>query len=199
MANNTYTTGKDSICIFSYNSRGFTEEKQDICKLLFTENVKYYPILCNQENFILKGNSYKATKCLTNARVIFKEATKESFEGRPKNGMFIAIPSQIKELVRDVSPAHWRVQAVLLSTMTNKVLIINSYFPNDPKVKDFDATDLCSTIAAIDSVLADNEYDSVIWCGDINADLIRNTTFTTTVDRFIDENSFEKSWDKYSN
>ena len=43
----------------------------------------------------------------------------------------------------------------------------------------------------------ENEYDSVNWCGDINADFIRNTTFTNTVDIFLEEKLLEKSWEKY--
>ena len=50
----------DIICIYSYNSRDLTEEKQDICKILFVETEKYYPILCNQENFLLKGPTREA-------------------------------------------------------------------------------------------------------------------------------------------
>jgi len=104
------------------------------------DSKEYYPIVCNQENFLLKGNSYKVSQCLPNARVIFKQAIKESLDGRPKNGMFVAIPIEIKELARDVSPHHWRVQAIVLS-MARNILIINSYFPTDHKVKDFDTTD----------------------------------------------------------
>ena len=74
---------KGSLCIFSYNSRGFTEEKQDIVKLLFVDTDEYYPIVCNQENFLLKGNRYKIKQCLPNSKIIFKPATKE---GRPKQG-----------------------------------------------------------------------------------------------------------------
>ena len=82
MATTTYNQGKDSICIYSYNSRRFSEDKQDVCKILFVDTEKYYPILCNQENFLLKGYNYKIKQCLPNARVIFKEAFKDSFEGR---------------------------------------------------------------------------------------------------------------------
>ena len=45
MAANTYTNGK--ICIFSFNSRGLSNEKQDICKILMTQTEDYHPILCN--------------------------------------------------------------------------------------------------------------------------------------------------------
>ena len=79
MATTTYK-GKKSICIFSYNSRGFTEDKQDICKLLMTNTDNYYLILCNQENFLLKGNNYKVSQCLTDSRIIFKKAVKLHFK-----------------------------------------------------------------------------------------------------------------------
>ena len=42
-----------------------------------------------------------------------------------------------------------------------------------------------------------NEFDSIIWTGDINADFIRHTKFTTVIEIFIDENSLQKSWDKF--
>ena len=197
MATTTYNQGKDSICIYSYNSRGFSEDKQDVCKILFVDTEKYYPILCNQENFLLKGNNYQIKQCLHNARVIFKEAIKDSFEGRPKNGMFVAIPLEIKEHVIDVSLTHWRVQTIILSTPSNKVLIINSYFPTDSRGNEFETTDLFSTLSAINSALMENEYDSVIWGGDMNADFLRYTVFTSNISRFVEEKSFEKSWDKY--
>ena len=95
--------------------------------------------------------------------------------------MFVAIPLDIKEFVLDVSPTHWRVQAIILSTPSNKVLIINTYFPTDQRVNEFDTADLFSTLSAINSVLMENEYDSVIWGGDINADFVRDTVFTSNI------------------
>ena len=157
---------------------------------------EYYPIVCNQENFLLKGNRYKVKQCLPNSKIIFKPAIKESVEGRPKHGMFIAIPRELKEFAEDVSPHHERVQAVMLSLATN-VLIINSYFPTDPKLNDFDTTELMATLASIQSVIADNDCDSVIWCGDINADFGRNTTFTNIVDGFFRENLLKNAWEKF--
>ena len=88
------------------------------------------------------------------------KAAKESLDGQPKNGMFIAVPSELKSCVRKVSPHHDRVQAIVLS-MAAKILIINSYFPTDPKTQDFDTTELCSTLAAIKSVLEENEFEDL--------------------------------------
>ena len=119
-------------------------------------------------------------------------------DGRPKNGMFIVVPDEIKELVVDVSPNHWRVQAITLQSPSNRLLIINSYFPNDPKISEFDTSELLTTLSAINSVMEGNEFDNIIWTGDINADFMRNTQFTSIIERFIDENSLQKSWDTFA-
>ena len=163
-----------------------------------TQTKDYYPILCNQENPLLQGNRYLAKKCLSDARLFFKKAVKDNLDGRPKNGMFIAIPDVIKEQVKDVSPAHWRVQAIILSTPRNRILLINSYFPTDTKTATSDTGDLHSTLSAISSVIEDNEFDKLIWTSDINADFIRNSMFTGIIDDFISNRSMIKSWDRYS-
>ena len=144
---------KDSVCIFSYNSRAFSQEKQDLCKMLMINSEKYFPILCNQENFLLQSNNFKVKQCLQNAHIFFKVATKDSINGRPKNGMFIAVPDELKEYVVDVSLNHWRVRAIILLTPKNKMLIINSYFPTDPQVLNFDPSELLTTLSAINDVL----------------------------------------------
>ena len=49
-------------------------------------------------------------------------------EGRPMNGMFIAVANDITENVLDVSPNHWMVHAIMLKANNNRILIINTYF-----------------------------------------------------------------------
>ena len=105
MASNRYV--KKDLCIFSYNSRGFSEDKQEVCRRLMTETVKYFLILCNQENFLLKGNSYKVKQCLPDSKIVFKKAEKLMLEGRPRNGMFIAIPIGIAQHVVEILTNRW--------------------------------------------------------------------------------------------
>ena len=150
------------------------------------------------KKFLTPRNRYLAKKkCLPDARLFFKNAVKDNFEGGPKNGMFIAIPDVIKQQVNDVSPAHWRIQSIILSTSRNRILLINSYFPTDPKTATSDTSDLHSTLSAINSVIDDNEFDKLIWTGDINADFIRNSMFTGLIYDFISNRSMIKSWDRY--
>ena len=104
------------IRIYSYNSRGFDQIKQKFCMELMNSTATHFPILCNQENFILKGNAHLIKNALPDCHVIIKPATKIHSEGRPINGMFIAIPTSLRSITRDISPNHNRIQAVLLET-----------------------------------------------------------------------------------
>ena len=117
------------LCVFSYNSRGFSNLKQETLKNLTILSNDKVPIICNQENFLLKSNRYKINQTLEDFHVIFNPAVKNGHDtGRPKNGMFIAVPNVIKEQVCDISPGHWRIQAVIISTIQSRLLLINSYF-----------------------------------------------------------------------
>ena len=144
---NPYIT-KQGICIFSYNSRGFHEGNQSVCQELTLITGDKIPIICNQENFLLAANKYKIKQCLPNFHVYFKPATKDGLNGRPKNGMFVAIPENLNAEVEDVSPPCSRVQAITFKTEQRQLLILNTYFPQDPKTCVLDAGDLLTTIEA---------------------------------------------------
>ena len=91
------------------------------------------PILCNQENFLLRENTYKISQTLPQFQVIIKPAVKNTHNtGRAKNGMFIAIPAKIQGKIIDVSPEFYRIQAIKIQFITSCCLLINSYFPCDP-------------------------------------------------------------------
>ena len=193
----TYNLNNSNFCIFSYNSRGFHESNQTVCQNLITLAGNKIPIICNQENFILKANKYKIKQCLSNFHIYFKPATKHGLNGRPKNGMFIAVPEYLKAAVVDVSPPSSRVQAIVMKTEQKNLLIINVYFPTDPKVEEFDTDELLSTIESINYVINKNEFTDAIVTGDVNCDFNRKTKFVNIVRNFIDEKGLVKSWDKF--
>ena len=183
------------VCIISYNSRGFGSCKQDFIKM-FEAISGCLTIICSQENFLLKNNEYVAKQVLPEHHLVFKPATKEGFDGRPKNGMFIAIPQCFKDNVVDVSPKSSRVQSVIITNDSVKTLLINTYFPTDPRKEDFDESELVILLSDIADIIDENSFDQVIWTGDINADFRRNTRFVNIVDEFVSTNGLEKSWDK---
>ena len=193
MSNFTYTY--NNICLYSFNSRGFGDDKQIICKILTTKNNSNLPILCNQENVLLLNNRYKIKQCLPDIHIYVKPAVMDSLYGRPRNGMFIAVPMEIKENVQDISPTHWRIQAIIVNTLNSRILVINSYFPTDPKIQDFDMSDLLGTLDAIKEVVNTSQFDNLVWAVDLNADFSRCTKFTTVLAQFIDERCLTRSWD----
>ena len=89
----------NKVCFISYNSRGFGVLKTNLVRQLVSSDVvgSKLPILCNQENFILRDNSYKLNQALPGFQVLVKPAVKNDLgAGRPRNGMFIAFPNSIK-------------------------------------------------------------------------------------------------------
>ena len=157
------------------------------------------PILCNQENFILKANLYKLFQEVPGFHFFVNPAIKEiQDKGRPKNEMFICVPNIIKSSVCDVSPGHWRVQAVILSRGNTKTLLINSYFPFDQREDEDDCHDLIETICVIKNVIRDCNCDAVMLIGDINADYTRNTSHTRTVRESMDELLLMMAWDSFT-
>ena len=111
-------------------------------------------IICNQENFLLEPNEYKIRQ-----HTLFKPAIKEGLNGRPKNGMFIAVPSYLKEKVEDVSPPSPRIQSELIETQPCKIMLINTYFPQDPGCADFEQTEVTLMLSDIRNVM--NKYEFV--------------------------------------
>ena len=187
----------NKLCIFSYNPGGFNTDKQLFCSKLLMSSVSSTVILCNQENFLLKANGYIIRQALPDYHILFKPAEKECLEGRPKNGMFIAIPEIMRENVTDISPNHWRIQAAIIRTNKMKLLIINSYFPQDSKSPINIDSELEEIIAAINNLLMNYQFADVIWMGDINADFCRNTKQVWRIETYLNDTKLVKAWDSF--
>ena len=186
------------ICLFSYNSRGFSKIKQDTIKNLVTISKNKTPIICNQENFLLKSNGYLINKALDNFHVVFNPAEKTSHDkGRAKNGMFTAIPHTFRDSCQDVSPGHWRVQAVVVTIDETKYLVINVYFPTNPRTIRFDDRELLETLAVINDVINNNDFSHLLIAGDINFDFRRGSGHVNSVAKFVEENGLLKACDKF--
>ena len=111
--------------------------------------------------------------------------------GRPKNGMFIAVPDMFKNIIEDVSPNFWRLQSVIICCTNFKLLLINSYFPVDPKTMNFDESELLETLNHIGSVMNMNNFDHVLSTVDLNSDFLRKTGQLNTVKQFVEEFDFQ--------
>ena len=111
--------------------------------------------------------------------------------------MLISIPSKYKSSIKDVSPQHWRLQAAILSTSSTDILIISSYFPVDKRTFDFDEQELQEILIEIETIIQQNNFDHLVWAGDINADFLRVTGHVNIISEFVSKLDMEKSWDIY--
>ena len=156
------------------------------------------PILCNQENFILRGNFYKILQTLPGFHLFINPAVKTSLDrGRPKGGMFIAVPNSIKSQVTDVSPGHWRVQAVTISSSSSCTLLINTYFPCDSRQAEDNLHEAIEVIELVKRLIESSACNSVVWCGDMNSDFRRNSGQVALVGEAVTELNFLRIWDKF--
>ena len=115
--------------------------------------------------------------------------------GRPKGGMFIAIPDSIKNLVKDVSPGHWRIQAVTISSPSSKTLLINSYFPTDSRTDNTE--EAFAILDIIKNIIETHPCDAVVWAGDLNADFVRNSAHVRLVKETMEDLSMTSAWDRF--
>ena len=188
------------VCVISYNSRGFSDIQQNFIKTLVSGQTvgNKLPILCNQENFVLRGNFYKILQTLPGFHVIINPAVKNSLDrGRPKGGMFIAVPDSIKGQVADVSPGHWRVQAITISSTSSCTLLINTYFPCDTRLALHDLNEAIEVLEIVKKLIDSTGCNSVIITGDINTDFRRNSGQVALVNELVEELSLNKIWDKF--
>ena len=111
--------------------------------------------------------------------------------------MFIAIPKSLKlDAISDVSPRSSRIQSLVIPICSYRLLLLNTYFPTDPG-SNFDENALLLMLSDIEKILQNNEYDDVVWTGDLNADFRRRTKFVGIVEDFILKWRVRKAWDSF--
>ena len=91
--------------------------------------------------------------------------------------MFIAIPSELKSKVKEISLAHPRLQAMTLDTGCKTLLVINVYFPQDSKTVNYKVNEDLEDILASINIDIDIDYTHEFELDD--------HTFTCTIDHFV--------------
>ena len=88
--------------------------------------------------------------------------------------MFIAMPVSLRNKVKDISPNSSRVQARVLDTDSEKLMIRNTYFPQDPKTVTYELdSDMEDALAVIENMMDLYQCNNALIVGDLNTDFIR--------------------------
>ena len=73
-------------------------------------------------------------------------------------------------------------------------LVINSYFPCDPRSDNFDESELLKLLGDISNAIETSCCQKVMLLGDLNADFSRCSTFTELVHDFISDLGLRLFW-----
>ena len=91
-----------------------------------------------------------------------------------------------------------RVQACLIKFPRSTIIWLNTYFPTDPQIRTFDDSELRETLAAIKSVIEDNEHDHILWQGDINTEFKRHSKYVEVVQEALEDLSLKSLWTAFA-
>ena len=117
--------------------------------------------------------------------------------GRPMGGLAQLINVRYQIKATRVATKSFRIQAQILKLQHVSVLWINSYSPTDPHTVTFDDSELLELLNKVEHILDSEEYDHVIWNGDLNWDPRRRTGFAMTVSNFLERIGLVSAWTKF--
>ena len=112
-------------------------------------------------------------------------------------GLAIIVPKYFRKNISLVNCESWRLQAAIISVGDRKFLIINTYFPTDPKNVNGDNIELENLLAEIRSIVNRANFNYLYIAGDINCDFTRNTVHVGLIREFIQENNMDSLWSEY--
>ena len=154
---------KDDILFLSYNSTGFNLQRAEFLTDLISILGQDKCLISLQEHFLMSRSLNKIAELLPEDLCVYSVAAFKEGEirrGRGKGGLSMIWPKCIdKFITRLPLKSSKRVQACLINLPRSRILWLNSYFPTDPQTQNFDDTELREVIAAIKSVIENNDHD----------------------------------------
>ena len=191
---------KNSICVTSYNSTGFGVNAQHFMETLLL----FSNILCIQEHFLQDfgykkySNTNKLRRKYSNHDMYIVPAYKKDnrvCRGRGKGGLATIWEKGLTKYVSKLKCKSFRLQGTKFSFPSGTLVVINTYFPCDPRTNEFDDSELMNVLAEIQYLIENSNTSSVLLAGDLNCHFNRNTRFTNIVKHFFDEKGLQVFWD----
>ena len=190
---------RKSVKFLSYNSTGMNQVKsQWVQDLMDTCDASYCGI---QEHFkkiktVQKYFKSEFPKCDSLVQPAYREEGRDT--GRAQGGL-LQLSLKTMQGVRNekLATESWRIQAQILHFGDWRLLWINFYFPNDPRIINFDEAELLVVQAQLRAVLDNGGYDGCICGGDWNYDARRNSGFAISMAAFLDEVGLVSVWEKF--
>ena len=111
--------------------------------------------------------------------------TTQVSRGRGSGGLVTLWSKSLTKYVSKINCTNYRLQATKFSFPGGPLLIMNSYFPCDPRVANFDESEVLNLLAEIKSVASRAECPNVLIAADLNCHFARQTRFTSLVEESL--------------
>ena len=105
--------------------------------------------------------------------------------GRGKGGLVTMWKKYLTKYVSRVQCNNFRLQATKFSFPNCPVLIINSYFPCDPRTDNFDDSEIVEILGDLQVVIRQAQCGEILLVGDLNCHFQRQTRFSNLVRDFL--------------
>ena len=186
----------ETINFMSYNSTGADSVKCEFIRVMQQEyNVNFCAV---QEHFKTVKNTaqyFSAQFNQTHVYTIPAYRLPGVDSGRGRGGLLQLADRGLAVPRARVATGSPRIQAQKLKFPTCEVLWINSYFPCDPQLQDYDATELIQTLNEVERIVTAAGNCEVIWSGDLNYDMRRENLFTRTVTATLRRLGLSSVWE----
>ena len=123
----------------------------------------------------------------------YKES-KQISKGRGQGGLVTLWRKGLTKYVTKINCSSFRILATKFAFPSNDFLVINVYFPCDPRVDNFDEREVLTLLADLKTVIENANCQNILIAGDLNSDFVRNTRFTDIVENSLDELDFIIFW-----
>ena len=90
---------------------------------------------------------------------------------------------------------NFRLQATKFDLPSGSLLILNTYFPCDPRTANFDDTELLKLLSDIQNTIINSNCGNIWLAGDLNAHFLRNNRFTNLVKDYLEELRLYLLWE----
>ena len=107
------------------------------------------------------------------------------------------LPKKLRKFSKTLNCESLRLQPVLFQFGGKEILIINSYFPTDPKTINVDNSELVATLAILTNLIETTTFQSLYLAGDLNSDFLRNSSHVQAVREFLSRLNLIKLWDTH--
>ena len=121
--------------------------------------------------------------------------TNQVTKGRGKGGLATLWDKSMTKYVSQVKCSSFRIQATRFDLPSGSLLLMNTYFPCDPRVNNFNEEELLSLLAEMKNIMNKQACIHNMVLGDLNSHFGRQTHFTTIIENFFNDIEFVIYWE----